>query len=154
MDLLDFEGNQLGEWSRELVLTGKASSRLDHLPLDTIFKDAAPNRSLLRVRLMEGDMDLSETLVYFLPPKDLQLPEDPGISLEVVEKEGLYNVYVRAENLAKNVYLQWEDTPGFFSDNFFDVMAGEEIRIVFTPKDKRRKPDTNKLKVISLAQIK
>jgi len=149
-ELLDFEGNKLGEWSRESALPARASTLLDSMALETIFSKGAPAGSLLRIRIREGEKDLSEALVWFLPPKDLALPRDPAVSYNVSHGKDHWSVTVRAEKLAKNVYLQWEGTPGFFSDNFFDLLPGEERTVTFTLSSPGEKADKAKLQVRTL----
>jgi beta-mannosidase len=52
--------------------------------------------------------------------------------------------------MARNVYLQWEGTEGFFSENYFDLLPGEERKVTFSPKAKGQLPEEGKLRVKTL----
>jgi beta-mannosidase len=72
--------------------------------------------------------------VYFAPPKALEIPADPGLAWTVTRKGDGFDVALSAEKLAKNIYLSWEGAEGFFSDNYFDLLPGEEKTIHFKPR--------------------
>jgi beta-mannosidase len=64
-------------------------------------------------------------------------------------KEG-FAVRLKTDRLAKNLFLSAEGMDGFFSDNYFDLLPGEEMRIVFRTRD-RAADIGSKLKWTSLA---
>ncbi|MBK7476670.1 MAG: hypothetical protein IPI11_11890 [Haliscomenobacter sp.] len=43
-------------------------------------------------------------------------------------------IRLKADRLAKNVYLDFPEAEGFFSDNYFDLLPGETVEVGFTPK--------------------
>ncbi len=153
VEQLDFEGRVLAEWSREVVLPERASVLLDSIGLDVLRSKAPLSGSVLRLRLLEGEQELHSSLVWLLPPKDLDLPAEPGISLKLELGADQWLIAVRSEKLAKNVYLQWEDAEGFFSENYFDLLPGTVKKIRFTPNEKGQNPEEGKLKVSSLVEM-
>jgi len=40
-----------------------------------------------------------------------------------------FNIALRTDKLAKNIYLQIGDEDGFFSDNYFDMLPSDKITI-------------------------
>jgi beta-mannosidase len=40
-----------------------------------------------------------------------------------------FDITVKTDKLAKNIYLQIADEEGFFSDNYFDLLPGETVSI-------------------------
>jgi beta-mannosidase len=36
--------------------------------------------------------------------------------------------------LAKNVYLDFQEVEGFFSENYMDIIPGQELTVYFSPK--------------------
>lgn len=135
LEWINFEGRQMMEWSREVVLPAQASTLLDSLPLKELTGVLHPSIAVLHIRLLQGEKELSDALVYLLPPKDLALPADPGLNWEVSKSGNEYRIAIRTTQLAKNVYLQLEGTEGFFSENYFDLLPGEEKIIQFSPRE-------------------
>jgi len=73
---------------------------------------------------------LAENKIYLVPPKDLNLP-DPGISWSVSDFADHYAVTIKAAHLAKNVFVS-STLPGNFSENYFDLLPGEEKTITIS----------------------
>jgi beta-mannosidase len=40
-----------------------------------------------------------------------------------------FDIELKTDKLAKNVYLQIEDEEGFFSDNYFDMLPGSRVKV-------------------------
>jgi beta-mannosidase len=59
----------------------------------------------------------------------MKLPKT-GYRLTVSPVEGGYALDISAERFAKNVRIS-TDAPGFFSDNYFDLLPGEQRRVLF-----------------------
>jgi beta-mannosidase len=134
MELLNFEGRQMAEWTREVELPARTSTRLDTFPVEELSKLSSLTNAVLHIRLLQGEEELSDALVYFAPPKALELPAEPGLAWTMTRKGDGFDVALSAEKLAKNVYLYWEGAEGFFSDNYFDLLPGEEKTIHFKPR--------------------
>ena len=59
----------------------------------------------------------------------MTLPK-PGIDQKVEQVNEGYAVTLSSDRLAKNVYISTE-VNGSFSDNYFDLLAGEKKTVVF-----------------------
>jgi beta-mannosidase len=66
-----------------------------------------------------------------MPYKHMELP-NPELSSSVAVKAGALSITIRAKNLALYVALECH-VAGHFSDNAFDLFAGETTTITFTP---------------------
>lgn len=88
-----------------------------------------------QVVLKAGIWDKSDLLVdalyYFGKPKELILPENSGIQLSVEPVSDGYLLTISAEKLARNVWIQ-TNMEGSFSNNFFDVLPGERVQVLFS----------------------
>ena len=73
---------------------------------------------------------MAENKIYLVPPKELDLP-DPGISWSVSDFADHYAVTIKAARLAKNVFVS-STLPGNFSENYFDLLPGEEKTITIS----------------------
>ena len=62
-----------------------------------------------------------------------KLPE-PNIQKEIVKTEKGYQIVLKTDKLARNIFLS-VNGDGFFSDNYFDLLPGEEKRITFFSKE-------------------
>ena len=72
-----------------------------------------------------------ENYYYFLPVKDLNLPE-PSVQHTVVKTDAGFDIHLETDKLAKNIYLQTGDEQGFFSDNYFDLLPGDKKTVSLT----------------------
>jgi beta-mannosidase len=153
VELLDFEGNMRWFHAQDARLSPDSALQLVRFPLAQFRAYGDPHRSLLRARLYQDDELQHENLYYFSEPKHLKLPLRPDIraSLEAQE-DGSYLVILTTDALAKNVFLAFEDTEGFFADNYFDLLPGTEARVRFTPKAPLEEPlAAEKLTILHLA---
>jgi hypothetical protein len=73
-----------------------------------------------------AEEDAGQATWLWCAPVEAELPDNPGLSLEVDGD----SVVVSAERFAPVVCLT-ADVPGHFSDNGFAVRPGEEVRVRF-----------------------
>lgn len=130
--LMDFEGRKL--WSETIGLDVPATHqpvRIEH-SRQAILRghDTAAVVLVSTLSGPGGTLDLN--MLYFARPKALKLP-DPEISHSITETHTHFEIRLQSGKLAKDVYLTAGGLPGRFTDNFFDMVPGEE-RVVFYPK--------------------
>ncbi|MCB9282833.1 MAG: glycoside hydrolase family 2 protein [Lewinellaceae bacterium] len=150
MELLDFEGNKLGSWDRRVTLAAQSTTRMSSMALNSVLSQTDSAKCVLRLHLSDEGKELASALVYFLPPKDLDLPEAPDVQVKSKRLGDSVQLVLSTGKLAKNVYLQWDGVEGFFSENYFDLLPGTEKTLTFTPKDKGLQPDADQLRIQSL----
>lgn len=83
---------------------------------------------VLVCELIENENVISKNSLFFKPFKELKI-ENPKVSFEIAGAAGGFDITVKTDKLAKNVYLQIGDEEGFFSDNYFDLLPGESVII-------------------------
>jgi len=128
MKIVDFNGDSLWSGIANVEISANSSQVYFELQIPELTKED----HLVSVRLILDGKVLASNTYYFLPVKDLQLP-DPNINKEIVKTEEGYQITLKTDRLAKNVFLS-VDRDGFFSDNYFDLLPGEEKRITFISK--------------------
>jgi beta-mannosidase len=128
--LLDFEGNELHASASGVVVTPLESRVYGALPLGRLLGDANAGRLLLHSALTDGDTVLSSDVHLFVPLGELELP-DPAIDVQVTPADGAFRISLHGDRFAKDVALSVPGIDGFFSDNFFDLLPGEEAVIAF-----------------------
>ena len=94
----------------------------DHLNDDSI-------RQLVFVaELRDEEKTHSRQASFFVPTKHLSLTNQK-IKSKLALKEGLLSIQLSAKSLARLVECSLEGTDVIFSDNYFDLPAGEPIEI-------------------------
>ena len=84
--------------------------------------------------LKHGDSLVDTDLHYFVKPKNLELT-DPQIKMEIQGKGDNIEVTLTAISLAKNVFLCADGLSGQFSDNYFDILPGQQVLITIPKRD-------------------
>ncbi len=150
MKILDFGGKLL--WEKKLSVKVPANSSRKYFTgkLDELLKGIDRKNAVFIVNLVENGKILSENSWYFLPFKDLALPE-PTIEYTSEKVPGGYLLNLRTNKLAKNVFLETEGSGGRFSDNYFDLFPGipKQIRVI---SDVELPSFRKTLKILSLYQ--
>ena len=85
---------------------------------------------VLSSEIWSNDKLICDGQYYFTKPKDLNLRKTI-INIEVKRENNEYLILLTSEKLAKAVCLSCT-MDGFFSDNYFDLLPGEEKTVRFT----------------------
>jgi beta-mannosidase len=81
----------------------------------------------------DGDVKVNEKNFYFVKPKNMKL-SNPEIKIIKEKRVDHYILNLVTNTFAKNVIID-SDVDGKFSDNFFDLLPGEEKIIEFYPEE-------------------
>lgn len=145
MKLMDFAGRVLWEKSLPVNIAGNKSTLAHEIPVNTILQQNDTARVIFYTKVVIGDKLFSENVYYFAKTKDLNLP-DPGLQVRYKMLDSTNaEIVIKTQQLAKNVYLQYDDPEVQFSDNYFDLLPGEEKSVWL-----HKVVSMDKLKVISL----
>jgi beta-mannosidase len=150
MDLVSFTGNTL--WQKEMQVDIQPNSSVEVFSINKreLDGDYDEKECLFSVELSIEDEVYSSNIIYFHPLKDLDFP-DPEWQYEITEGEGGLDIKFSTVNLAKNIYISADGVDGFFSDNFFDLLPGENKTIRFSSSGKVTVDELRgKLKVVTL----
>ena len=128
MKMMDFNGKVL--WERASLVEIPANSSRDYFNENSVeFLQKRDTRNLLFVaELVENGNFISRNIYYFRPFKELNIPQ-PVVEHTVTKTDDGFDIEIRTDKLAKNVYLQIEDEEGFFSDNYFDMLPGSRVTV-------------------------
>jgi len=85
----------------------------------------------------DGNGIQQKSLLYFVPPKDLQL-QVPVITKKVTETPTGCTIELSSDKLAKNICIS-PLVKGDLSDNYFDLLPGESVQVKFTTPRKFQK---------------
>ncbi|MBU3020533.1 glycoside hydrolase family 2 protein [Aestuariibacter sp. A3R04] len=124
LSLQDFNGNVRWTYTREVILQ-PASSVLLHTQDLAELGDIQTDECVLVASLTENTNRLSITYFYFEPHKVLRLAKSE-ISLSTTIAGDELQVVLQAPVLHRHVFVDVPHTVANFSDNFFDLLAGEQ----------------------------
>jgi beta-mannosidase len=138
MKLMDFDGNMLWSKSLDVQIPQNSAEVVFELPEKDILKRSTKNNVVLVADLEKGRKKIDRTLFYFVEPKDLNLPEI-DLDFIITKEKGEILISVKSNKLVKNLMLINDEVEARFSDNYFDVLPGEEVTIsiktTLSPKD-------------------
>ncbi|PLX14098.1 MAG: beta-mannosidase [Marinilabiliales bacterium] len=134
LNIINFHGDTLWKFSNEINLIGNQSKIYFSKKLENILKKEDKTSSVLVAKILDENHNiLSQNYIYFDRVKNLNLP-NPNPDLNFNKTAKGFEIVIVTDKLIKNAYLYVEDIEGHFSDNYFDVLPNEELRIVFYPE--------------------
>jgi len=147
MKILDFSGKQL--WSKTVPVNMTANTSTEFFKTTTkeLVNKMDTTQIVFSVKLTEGNKLIASNLCYFSSPKDLKLPKPTITKIVTVSDQG-YSISLSSDKLVKDLYLNTEEK-GQFSDNYFDLLPGEKVTVIFKTKEKVENFG-DKLKLFSL----
>ena len=140
MNVIDFKGKVLWELQKTVVVPANGNEKVYTSALGELIKESDLDHALFICSLTQMDEYLSKNKLYFKPPKDLDLPV-VNVDLKIKETSEGYQIKLFSDALAKNVYLISDKLDGFFSDNYFDLLPGQEVTIKFNTSDRMHKKE-------------
>ncbi|MBN1951367.1 MAG: glycoside hydrolase family 2 protein [Bacteroidales bacterium] len=148
--LRDFRGDTLLHESLQAILDpakGTGVIRLDEKELAGAYE---LNNLFLDVEIVEGGSLLAKDHYFFVPAKDLALPE-ALVDFSTKAVNGKLLIELKSDVLVKNLYLWTKDSGSRFSDNYFDLLPGEPVSIELLGGTKGMEIHTMNLNSIILA---
>jgi beta-mannosidase len=130
LKLMDFDGKVIWE-SASLVTVGANSSKDFYEVNKAEFEQEHRNEldhTVFVCELVENGNTLSKNAFFFKPFKELKIPT-PKVEYNISKTENGFDIDLKTDKLAKNVYLQIADEQGFFSDNYFDLLPNENVSV-------------------------
>jgi beta-mannosidase len=153
LNLSDFDGNLIQSKEIPFITPSNTSKELAILQLNEwIPKGMDANRLFLEILAVDENSKVhARDLHYFTPVKELDLPKNHGLECTIENNGLVYIIKLTSAKLAKNVYLDFPEVEGFFSENYMDIIPGEELMVYFSPKSMINKIlTTEDLKILTL----
>ena len=138
--LLDFRGKVIWESRHQVRIRENSSTCVFKAGTAEMLQDNPASSVVLSAEVYEGGERLSGNLLYFVPPKGLELPpvqaSSPGEPAPVAitaasEAVDGYSVTLCAGALVKGICLSVEGHEGYFDDNYFDMLPGDCVTVRF-----------------------
>ncbi len=132
--VVDFQGNILIERPGSMPIMPLSARTITGGNANRILGGRDPSSHLVSFKIFDRDSNLvSKSLIATVEPKDLRLTP-PNISTTISKSDKGYRIQLDTDVFAKAVYLQI-DRDGFFTDNFFDLLPGENKELVFETEE-------------------
>ncbi len=124
--LIDFDGNVLWKNSVDIFLTYNKSEKIYSISLTKLLKTVSQSGVFFKMEIEKNKKQLAENIFYFVDPKELPLTK-PNIQYTIKnEKNGTTSITLSSDKLAKNVFVDFGNTEAKLSDNYFDLIPGEQ----------------------------
>ena len=150
--LMSFDGAVLSDKSQPVEIAPLASKVYLNIPMLDITN--LPNADLGKIfavtDLLVDNKPISSNELFFVPKKDMQLPQAKITSeLTAAKPGGGYSLHLASPVLAKSVYISFGNLDARPADNYFDLLPGQAVDLPVTGTASL--DDLNKnLRVISL----
>jgi beta-mannosidase len=123
ISIIDFEGKILLKQNKQIEVEANSSDEFLSIDIINDLEEFDNNKILLLSELYSGDEELASNIHYFVEPKELMLNK-PDIMMTFNAPD---EILLSSDKLAKNVYLVYDENENLhFSENFFDLLPGEE----------------------------
>jgi len=129
VQLIDFDGIIKKSYHTQLRLGSGVSRNCFQQPILEWTRDIDLRYTILHIALTEKLRLLAEKLYFFVPIRQLELP-DPKIRTEFETVTDGTRIIINTSSFAKNVYIISSLATTRFSDNFFDMLPGEEKEVL------------------------
>jgi len=150
ISLIDFYGNKKFKKEIMVSINKNNSTLLYEYDFSEFLKKYKTKKHAVVLELENNGKVLDKRIVYFAKPKDLDLKKI-NINYRIKQVKDGYQITLKSTNLLKNVYIEIP-AKGFWNNNFFDLIPGEEAIVIFKTQEKINHIES-KIKFTSLNHI-
>lgn len=147
---VNLSGATVNEYKHVVKIKPNVSQCMQTLDVDEALKGIPRNEVVVIAQLKDKKGNQEYSNHYFLvKQKDMNYPK-ANITYSINPEKGGYRVTLRSDRFARAVYIATGDAESTFSDNYMDIVPGEEVTVdIITklPYDKLQ----SQFKVMSLS---
>jgi len=126
--VIDFDGKVHRDERRHVTLAPLAAIAAASDSDEDLLRGADPRRTAAVFELSVEGRSVSRQIVYFDAAKALALP-DPGLHAQLMRDRGGYRLDLRAQALARAVWIDFADLDAELSDNALSLLPGETVSL-------------------------
>ncbi len=147
--LMDFYGQILWQKSIDLTMKANKSVLIYKKSFKEILSHYDTSKIFLHTAINENDKLIAENNLFFSKVKDLALPHSQ-IQTNIIKEKGKYGIKITTDVFVKNIFLDYHDDKGVFSDNYFDLLPNEVKTVWFNIENPDK--EIKKVKIKSLIE--
>ncbi len=127
--VMDCQGNVSKAWQQRGVIKANSVTSVINESMESIFEN--PNL-FIQVIASNKSGELASCVYYPTKVKEMSIPQvKPTFVVSQID-ENQVEIDIQTPTLVKSLWLDFEDVPGFFSDNYFDVLPKQSRKVIFT----------------------
>ncbi|MCF6241827.1 MAG: glycoside hydrolase family 2 protein [Bacteroidales bacterium] len=149
LQLMDFYGKDLWHKDFKQKMKANTSEKIFEKDFTGIIEKYDKQRIFLHISIKQNGKLLADNYLFFAKIKDLILPHS-HIQTNIIQKDGKYGIQIMADVFVKNLYLDYPDDKGVFSDNYFDMLPGEVKTVWFNTENAGK--EIQKVRIKSLIE--
>lgn len=132
VQVVDFSNGVKNEFRENVIAEANNSKVVKTFSISDLVSESEKSHTMIHAFLSDRDGNIISTKDYFFFwPNKLDLPETQ-IESRISYKDGEYSVTLTSNKLAKDVFIEIPVLGAQFSDNFIDLLPGEERTIIIT----------------------
>jgi beta-mannosidase len=124
--VMKFDGTVLHSETQNITIPALSSKVYKRIPTQP-YSDLT--NTAVAMDLTVNGKQVSSNLMYLAPTPDVHLPATE-ITGRLIRANGAYEVRLSSKLLARDVYVSFGDHDAKFSDNYIDLLPGEQATIV------------------------
>lgn len=130
----NFKGEALLDEETDIEIADFKNVKYQNETLSALLQDVAKEDVYVKLQFADATGVVAERYCYLAYPKDLSL-EEASLTVNAIQEAEGWLLEVTTDAFAKDVVLHANGMEGDFSDNFFDMEAGETRRVSFQPNN-------------------
>ena len=138
VSLRSFNGKMIWSENIPVQIDSNSARKVLSRPVAGVLQGHDPSSVLLYSSLVDEGL-YAEDLHYFVKPKNFHLKK-PEVTIDISKRSVDWLIKVSSPTLVKNLFLEVENLEGTLSDNYFDVIPGQEVKLYFTPDEPPLEP--------------
>jgi len=133
--LMDMRGRVLRTSTEQIQVPALSSKVYFNAAREEYMNSAGadPANTFVFVELVVNGKNISSNVLYFVPPKTLDLGH-PQITSELSARGNGYRLTLKSDVLARNVQISFGDVDANVSDDYFDLLPGRVVDLEVTSK--------------------
>lgn len=129
IEIYDFRGQLLRRTEGKFNGNANRSGKICHVGLNFLLQEKAAHEVVALLRLENDQQIWDEQTLYFTEPKNRKLPQNPGIQIKRIQKDGKQYITVTTRQLACDVMFYSPDAEVRFAENYIDLLPGKTYTI-------------------------
>ncbi|MBI9063905.1 MAG: glycoside hydrolase family 2 protein [Marinilabiliaceae bacterium] len=130
LTLYDFAGKVVTKSEEDITMQANTSGIYQRMDVARLLAGRSQQAVFLEAIVKQDGAIIARNHYFFDVPKNLQLSPST-VTVDKVKTEKGLELSFSSDVFAKDVFLSTEDGKGFFSNNFFDLIPGKPVKVLF-----------------------